>query len=178
MDQQRKQIIIKEIKFWKENRMLPEQYCDYLLSIYTEGESKDNSKIFGYHKLWTLLGVLPILMIPLMTYLLYFTELSLNLQILIFLTIFLFLALNAVLLTSKKLVWRHITYIVIAIIFLELIIEGIGTFINLTATILGIILFVNCTLWIVIGFVKKLTYFIYSGVSLIILFVAYILYLK
>ncbi len=177
MDQQRKQIIIKEIKFWKENRMLPEQYCDYLLSIYTEGELKDNSQIFGYHKLWALLGVLPILMIPFVTYLLYFTELSLNLQILIFLSVFLFLVINAVLLTSKKLIWRHITYLVIAIIILELIVEGVGTLINLSATVMGIILFVNCTLWIVIGFLKKLTYFIYSGVSLIILSIAYILYL-
>lgn len=177
MDQQRKQIIIKEIKFWKENRMLPEQYCDYLLSIYSEGESKDNSQIFGYHKLWALLGVLPVLMIPMVTYLLYFTELSLNLQILIFLTVFLFLIINAVLLTLKKLIWRHITYIVIAIIFLELMIEGIGTFINLSATLLGIILFVNCSLWIVIGFLKKLTYFIYSGASLIVIYIAYIIYL-
>ncbi|MEH6940009.1 hypothetical protein V7056_19515, partial [Bacillus sp. JJ664] len=103
MDQQRKQIIIKEIKFWKENRMLPEQYCDYLLSIYTEGELRDNSQVFGYHKLWALLGVLPILMIPFVTYILYFTELSLNLQILIFLSVFVFLGINAVLLTSKNL---------------------------------------------------------------------------
>lgn len=177
MDQQRKQIIIKEIKFWKENRMLPEQYCDYLLSIYSEGELKDNSHTIGYHKLWALLGVLPLLMIPIVTYLLYFTELSLNLQILIFLSVFIFLVVNAVLLASKKLIWRHITYLVIAIIFLELLLEVVGAFINLSTAVLGIILFVNCTLWIIIGFLKKLTYFIYSGVGLIILTIAYILYL-
>ena len=101
MDQQRKQIIIKEIKFWKENRMLPEQYCDYLLSIYSEGELKDNSQVFGYHNLWALLGVLPLLMIPFVTYLLYFTELSLNLQILIFPTFLIIFIISSILLNIK-----------------------------------------------------------------------------
>ena len=40
MDEQRRQIIIKEIDFWKKNNMLPTQYCDYLSTIY----SKDNEQ--------------------------------------------------------------------------------------------------------------------------------------
>lgn len=46
MDEKRKTIIIKEIMTWKENRMLPEQYCDYLLTLYTEGDhpQQSNSK--------------------------------------------------------------------------------------------------------------------------------------
>lgn len=39
MDQQRKTTIINEIKYWQENRLLPEKYCDYLLALYTEGEA-------------------------------------------------------------------------------------------------------------------------------------------
>ncbi|WP_088041772.1 hypothetical protein [Bacillus sp. EAC] len=176
MDAQRKQIILKEINFWKENRMLPEQYCNYLLSIYSEGESKDNSNKFGYHKLWALLGVIPLFIIPLVTYLLYFTELSLNLQILIFPIIFLLLIISSVLLTYKKLIWRHFSYVVIAIICLELIVEWVGSITNLSPIILGCILFANCLIWIVIGFLKKLTYFIYSGVSLIIFYIIFLLF--
>ena len=37
MDENRKQIIIKEIGYWKNNKLLPEQYCDFLLALYTEG---------------------------------------------------------------------------------------------------------------------------------------------
>ena len=37
MDQQRKAIIIHEIKYWKDNHLLPEHYCDFLLALYTEG---------------------------------------------------------------------------------------------------------------------------------------------
>ena len=38
MNAQRKAIIIGEIKYWKESKLLPAQYCDYLLALYTEGE--------------------------------------------------------------------------------------------------------------------------------------------
>ncbi|GEM00497.1 hypothetical protein SAMN05421839_10136 [Halolactibacillus halophilus] len=37
MDQQRKATIIHEIKYWKDNHLLPEHYCDFLLALYTEG---------------------------------------------------------------------------------------------------------------------------------------------
>ncbi len=37
MDETRKQIIINEIEYWKEHHLLPEQYCDFLLALYTEG---------------------------------------------------------------------------------------------------------------------------------------------
>lgn len=37
MDARRKAIIINEIIYWKESNLLPDQYCDYLLALYTEG---------------------------------------------------------------------------------------------------------------------------------------------
>ncbi|MFJ7854248.1 hypothetical protein ACIQX3_15905 [Peribacillus frigoritolerans] len=57
MDEMRKKIIIQEINSWKESRMLPEQYCNYLLALYGQGEippsksnetaSKKNDIFFG-----------------------------------------------------------------------------------------------------------------------------------
>ena len=38
MENPKKQIILNEILFWKQNKLLPEQYCDFLLKLYTEGE--------------------------------------------------------------------------------------------------------------------------------------------
>ncbi|MGM9950610.1 MAG: hypothetical protein ACI33P_10810 [Lysinibacillus sp.] len=38
MANQRKQIIINEITFWKQNKLLPSHYCDFLMTLYTEGE--------------------------------------------------------------------------------------------------------------------------------------------
>ena len=37
MTNQRKQIILNEIAFWKKNKLLPEHYCDFLMTLYTEG---------------------------------------------------------------------------------------------------------------------------------------------
>jgi len=42
MNWQRKAIIISEIKYWRDNRLLPESYCDYLLALYTEGEGEQS----------------------------------------------------------------------------------------------------------------------------------------
>ncbi|MCD7033070.1 hypothetical protein LRR81_02430 [Metabacillus sp. GX 13764] len=38
MEQQRKAIIIQEIIYWKENKLLPSAYCDFLLALYTGGQ--------------------------------------------------------------------------------------------------------------------------------------------
>lgn len=38
MNETRKKIIINEIHYWKKSRILPEQYCNFLLALYTEGE--------------------------------------------------------------------------------------------------------------------------------------------
>src|SRR6478735_8070828 len=81
MDENRKQIIIKEIGYWKNNKLLPEQYCNFLLALYTEGTGinetnqgsknpKNRKKVF----VWLLL-------IPIIVFIVYFTELSLILQI-------------------------------------------------------------------------------------------------
>ncbi|MEK4065574.1 hypothetical protein [Peribacillus sp. FSL R5-0717] len=39
MDEMRKKIIIQEINSWKESRMLPEQYCNYLLALWSRRTS-------------------------------------------------------------------------------------------------------------------------------------------
>lgn len=38
VDEQRKITIINEIRYWKDNHLLPEHYCDFLMALYTEGE--------------------------------------------------------------------------------------------------------------------------------------------
>ena len=43
MSNQRKQIIINEITFWKQNKLLPEHYCDFLMTLYTEGEQAEET---------------------------------------------------------------------------------------------------------------------------------------
>lgn len=39
MSEQKKKIIIGEIEYWRRTHLLPGKYCDFLLNLYTEGES-------------------------------------------------------------------------------------------------------------------------------------------
>lgn len=38
MDNERKHIIISEIKYWKQSKLLPDRYCDFLIALYSRGE--------------------------------------------------------------------------------------------------------------------------------------------
>lgn len=38
MNAQRKKIIMAEINYWKQNKLLPEHYCDFLITLYTQGD--------------------------------------------------------------------------------------------------------------------------------------------
>lgn len=41
MSNPKKQIILNEIMFWKQNKMLPEHYCDFLMTLYSEGNQQE-----------------------------------------------------------------------------------------------------------------------------------------
>ncbi|PKC51915.1 hypothetical protein RhiirA1_482678 [Rhizophagus irregularis] len=47
MPNTRKQIILNEILFWKQNKLLPEHYCDFLMTLYTEGEVEPEENYFA-----------------------------------------------------------------------------------------------------------------------------------
>src|SRR4051794_700217 len=42
MNQQRKRIIISEIKYWKQHKLLPAHFCDFLITLYTQGEDEED----------------------------------------------------------------------------------------------------------------------------------------
>lgn len=45
MNQQRKRIIISEIKYWKHNKLLPAHYCDFLITLYAQGEEGNQQEV-------------------------------------------------------------------------------------------------------------------------------------
>ncbi|WP_438446242.1 hypothetical protein [Gorillibacterium sp. sgz5001074] len=45
MDQEKRRIIVSEIEHWRRSKLLPGQYCDFLLNLYLDGENeKDKEK--------------------------------------------------------------------------------------------------------------------------------------
>jgi hypothetical protein len=45
MDDEKRRLIVKEIDHWRKSRLLPEQYCDFLMNLYLE-DGKDKTKSF------------------------------------------------------------------------------------------------------------------------------------
>ncbi|WP_231563724.1 hypothetical protein [Anoxybacillus sp. KU2-6(11)] len=85
MEQKRKEIIINEIKYWKQTRLLPEQYCDFLLALYTEGNHNDVDQSTKQVPTWAVRFTMIMIgiFLPFALLVIYFTELSFVLQTLI-----------------------------------------------------------------------------------------------
>lgn len=88
-DNNRINIIVNEINYWKRNKLLPDTYCDYLLALYTKGESDDFSKSSSFQTVIPILQlVLCTLLLPFSFLVIYFTRFEDVLQLTI---LFLFL---------------------------------------------------------------------------------------
>lgn len=163
MNKNRKIIIVKEIVYWKENRMLPEHYCDYLLTLYTEGnrpvEEKESIK---KSRLSLLLGSLCLLFIPMTVFLFYFTELSFILQMAISL-IFLTLCIGGIYFLKYKNIGIDIVISAAALIFLLASVHMVIQLFPGNLIILNSVLIIHCLIWFIVGRKFQLLYFTISS---------------
>lgn len=170
MNENRKSIIVKEILYWKESRMLPEQYCDYLLALYTEGNRPKEIRKESTKKQRIHINYLFLMLIPIAVFLLYFTELSFILQTAL-LSILIVLTLGASIYFSKKGINYQIPLIASALLLLLISVEvASSVFVN-NVLVLYITLFFNCLIWALCGWRLKLIYFLISGCLGIILII-------
>lgn len=162
MDEKRKAIIVNEIMTWKENRMLPEQYCDYLLTLYTEGNHPQQSKSKKIKKAFQKQYILPLLLIPIYVFFFYFTELSFDLQIVVA-VLFTIMGIMLTYYFFKKGVQYHIALIMTGLLLLLSSAEIATNFMGDNIIILYVVLCLNCLLWIITGKKLRLVYFLISG---------------
>jgi hypothetical protein len=168
----RKQIIVNELLYWKKSRMLPDQYCDYLLALYTEGNQPKEIRKEKIGMPVYLINLIFLLLIPISVFLIYFTELSIILQI-AFLSLFVFAGIFVVFYFSKKGISYHLPMISAAVNLLI----GSAAFVSHvyieSHSILYLSLVLNCLLWLVAGWKLKLHYFWISGIfSLLLIFIS------
>lgn len=170
MEQKRKEIIINEIKYWKQTRLLPEQYCDFLLALYTEGNRDDAEQTVKQVPTWAIrvTAMMIGIFLPFALLVIYFTELSFVLQTLI-LSLFVIICFVAVRFLAKNKMITHIALIVGALSLLLLSIRACEFYFLGNAVVLAITVMCNCFVWLFIGWRFSLVYFIISGVVGIIL---------
>ncbi|MFS0861589.1 hypothetical protein [Fredinandcohnia sp. 179-A 10B2 NHS] len=168
MNHDRKKIIINEIIYWKNNKLLPEAYCNFLLTLYTEGEGvglpeKTEASTFTSVKvaIFTLLGIG--LLLPVLFLVTYFTEISPNLQMVINF-IFLIVSIFIVVKNNNNQLILHIGFIILALQLLILSTTAVESFLNGKSTYMILVLLLNCLIWIGVGIATTKKYFLVAGV--------------
>lgn len=167
MTEDRKLIIIKEIKHWKESHLLPSHYCDFLLALYTEGEPEpetvtdkpdsDQINLFS-----VVIMALNLFLLPITFFILYFTHLNVTMQVLV--SFFILAVAFGFYVVSKKKLELYIIYAftillsIILLISVTLIHQNFGS-ILITSLLAGI----QCISWIFIGFRKKSKFLVVLG---------------
>ncbi|KAA0549382.1 hypothetical protein FZW96_05580 [Bacillus sp. BGMRC 2118] len=164
MNDIRKQIIIKEIEYWKHNRLLPEQYCNYLLTLYSEGEHETSGRSKVKEKLHVISPSLLLFLMPVIFFFIYFNKLSFGLQIGLLTIIIFFTSLFTVYHSKKKnqlyfMLSKILTllfFFITTIDLIEKLIHGIPFLIEGTVLL-------HCALWYFVGKKTKLKLLQLSG---------------
>ncbi|MGG3738891.1 hypothetical protein [Aeribacillus pallidus] len=157
MNEKRKEIIIKEIEFWKKNKMLPETYCDYLLALYREGSEPPKQKKK------TIPNIFPFILFGISLFVIYFTELSIILQT-TFLTFFVVILGSFVFYYFRKGINYQFHLITLALIILFTSLNATQLMNDSHGAVLYITLTGNCVLWLIFGKMYKLLYFTIASI--------------
>lgn len=170
MTKQRKQIIINEITFWKQNRLLPEHYCDFLMTLYTEGEhaetemkgdSKQSVKAKERRKINAKYIIIPIIGISFVAAI-YFVPITWLILALSAIFVLLCMVL-AVYYMKKNDVLAPVLQLTAAVVLLFATIKLCLTYFPGNDIALYVALIGNCSLWLLSGIFMRLMYFTIAG---------------
>lgn len=181
MTNPRKKIILNEILFWKQNKLLPEHYCDFLATLYAEGNDLEvleeahpkravlpsEKRKMSFVAISVFIGIIALLFV-------YFTVPSLT----IILTIVVAIAAIALFIvafkTAKTNSFLSPVFHVFAAILLFCVSIQICTtyFIGNNLALFGLIA-ANCIVWLWSGIKMKLLYFTISGALGLVVLVGY-----
>ncbi len=179
MDWQRKAIIIGEIKYWKDNRLLPAAYCDYLLALYTKGEEEETtskSSQFKKRNLLTLIFLaLNVLIAPGIAFFIIYAPIDLMATTgLLFLALVMSLGLSFI-------AWKHYrieeNYIILVLLLNLLILSMIVINQWVTQSIIALgIIYLQLIIWIFLGVKLKNNWLLFIGIlAMIISLIAFII---
>lgn len=170
MSNQKKQIIINEISFWKQNKLLPEQYCDFLMTLYTEGNQSD--EITGHakkaiHNVEKRKNFNLAVFFPLSAFIILLLLFTIQFEwvVIAVAAVFAVSCLIGALYFAKR---NHILAVMLQ---LATALATLGVTLKITTTyfagnneMLYIFLIINCVFWLVSGVMMKIIYFTISGI--------------
>ena len=182
MNDHRKKIIISEIKYWKEKKLLPAHYCDFLIMLYARGNESEeeevavsNSILSKEDKKKTMIPVGILLLATLLSAgLLTVDKYPILLLGLSGVCVMIFLLYPMLNLAIRRSTGLPLIYISSAMLLLIMSLKLWTTFFNEQPMLLIGLLIVNCSLWLFAGRFLKQLYFTISGSVGLLLIIAFL----
>ncbi|MCT1903893.1 hypothetical protein [Oceanobacillus sojae] len=183
-NQEKNQLIIQEILKWKENHLLPEKQCDFLLALYTKGgeieisgpndTKKQNTSLSIWIKLHFIFILIILVSVISLDY--YFHSLWYITSGILIVTLIINYLFYSKIRTDVSKRYRYLFIFIQFLYILQLTVfiaeaAGLGNYINF-------VIILNGTGWIIFGFLKKLPVFGYVGAILIIAVITYVVFFK
>lgn len=180
----RKKIILNEILFWKQNKLLPEHYCDFLATLYSEGEDYEKQDDLSHKQavlsvekrnrilisLGLFISVITILYVLFtITTMIWFVSIGVG-------VIALALIIAAFKMAKNKSLLAPILHIVAALLILGLSVKVCLTYFDGNNIALYGFLILNSVLWLISGLKLKLVYFTVSGALGILVIIGFAFY--
>ncbi|MGP4061683.1 hypothetical protein [Halobacillus sp. H74] len=179
MKDDRTRTIISEIHYWKNNRLLPSEYCDFLLALYTKGdgehvEERENSQASS--PLFFYLSIsLTLFVVPLSFLVIYFTEMGIIMQTGLLSSFVIITGFHFWWLRAKRSEWSFLPLIVTLLTMLLLSIHIVQYFWQ-NEVALYIVMGVHFSLWGFLGWTWNVRTLLISGlIGFLILFIYIVL---
>ena len=181
MANSKKKIILNEILFWKQNKLLPDQYCDFLMTLYSEGNEIELEEDISHKKSiiakekrnrLKLLLFLGMLSVVLLAALFLVSELTWLVAIVVG-AIAIILMVMAYRFAKKKEMLAPILHISSALLLFGISVKISKEYFFENQIVLYVLLILNCLLWLFTGYKFKLMYFTISGVLGLLVLIGY-----
>ncbi|MBQ0140038.1 MAG: hypothetical protein KBT36_12140 [Kurthia sp.] len=184
-EKQKKEIIIKEITFWKANHLLPEHYCDFLTQLYsggtdlTEEQEKEMAKqsILKEEKssFIKMMGLVILVIFTLAMIALMFLFVSNYVWIPTIISIVIFTAVMYFIFKTAKnpTITTTFAYATAALLLFAISVRLTTTFASNNMMAIFLVLLGNCIIWIIVGKLQKQIYFVISGILGLVIIIVY-----
>ncbi|MFC7684651.1 hypothetical protein [Ureibacillus sp. GCM10028918] len=168
----KKKIILNEILFWKKNKLLPENYCDFLMTLYSEGNEIELEKeishqhsIIAQEKRNKFIIILLAFIATIGLFLALFMVPALTWLVVTVVGIFaVVLMMMAYRISKKNELISPVLHIASALLLFGVSVKVSLEYFPEKQGILYFLLILNCILWLLTGFKFKLMYFTVSGI--------------
>lgn len=168
MSNKRTDIIIKEIHYWKEHNLLPKVYCNFLLALYTKGQSTDDqerAQLHGKSHYSSLVQISIVAMtLVLSLIVVYSKHIQPFVQLLLLIILILLCFWMYILLKNNNDIYKNLSLVSLLIIFLNVSIYITKYFFNFP-WIINVIILVNFSIWFFVSQRNQLKFLRYASLT-------------